>query len=150
MARLRTSSCFMMLRQWSRSLSLFLEKVCHRSSDFISQTMLTKLHTSVQYGKTSNEIRVSWCCVKGQGHCYYLKQILVILSSDFISQTILTKLHTSVRYGKTSNEFAFHHAASKVKVNVTIFVIALAIYQSHKISSRGDLYEGPDGFYWIT
>jgi hypothetical protein len=28
----------------------------------------------------------------------------------------LTKLHTSVQYGKTSNKFAFHDAASKVKV----------------------------------
>jgi hypothetical protein len=42
-------------------------------------------------------------------------------SSDFISLTILTKLYTSVRYGKTSYEFAFHDAASKVKVTVTIF-----------------------------
>jgi hypothetical protein len=32
-----------------------LENLCHRSSDFISRTMLTKLHTSVQYGKISNE-----------------------------------------------------------------------------------------------
>jgi hypothetical protein len=36
-------------------------------------------------------------------------------SSDFISRTILTILHTSIQYGKTSN-FAFHDAASKVKV----------------------------------
>jgi hypothetical protein len=44
----------MMLHQRSRSLLLFLENLCHRSSDFISQTILMKLHTSVQYGKTSN------------------------------------------------------------------------------------------------
>jgi hypothetical protein len=56
MARPRTSSRFMKLHQKSRSLLLFLENVCHHSSDFISRTMLTKLHTSVQYGKTSNEL----------------------------------------------------------------------------------------------
>jgi hypothetical protein len=44
-----------MLRQRSRSLLLFLENVCHRSSDFISQTILTKLHTRVRYGNTLNE-----------------------------------------------------------------------------------------------
>jgi hypothetical protein len=43
-------------------------------------------------------------------------------SSDFISRGNLTKLYTtSVQYGKISNEFAFHDAASKVKVTVTIF-----------------------------
>jgi hypothetical protein len=41
MARPRTSSRFMMLHQRSRSLLLFLENVCHRSSDFISWTILT-------------------------------------------------------------------------------------------------------------
>jgi hypothetical protein len=45
----------MMLRQRSRLLLLFLENVCHRSSDFISRTILTKLYTCFQYGKTSNE-----------------------------------------------------------------------------------------------
>jgi hypothetical protein len=42
MARPRTSSRFTMLRQGSRSLLLFLENLCHRSSDFISQAILTK------------------------------------------------------------------------------------------------------------
>jgi hypothetical protein len=45
----------MMLCPRSRLLLLFLENVCHRSSDFISRMILTKLHTSVQYVKTSNE-----------------------------------------------------------------------------------------------
>jgi hypothetical protein len=45
----------MMLRQRSRSLLLFFENMCHRSSDFISQTILTKLYTIVQYGKASKE-----------------------------------------------------------------------------------------------
>jgi hypothetical protein len=58
--------------------------------------------------------------LKGQGHLLFLEN-LCHRSSDFISQTILTKLYTSVLYGKTSNEFAFHDAASKVTVTVTIF-----------------------------
>jgi hypothetical protein len=54
--------------------------------------------------------------------CMYIRMILSCYrSSDFISRTIL-KIHTSVQYGKTSNEFAFHDAASKVKVTDTIFV----------------------------
>jgi hypothetical protein len=45
----------MMLHRRSRSLLLFLENLCHRSSDCISRTILTKLYTCVQYDKTSNE-----------------------------------------------------------------------------------------------
>jgi hypothetical protein len=58
--------------------------------------------------------------------CIYVRTYVHMIfschrSSDFIFCTNLTKLHTSVRYGKTSNEFAFHDAASKVKVTVAIF-----------------------------
>jgi hypothetical protein len=123
MARPRTSSRFMILRQRSRSLLLFSENLCHRSSDFIYGTILTKLHTSVQYGKTSNEFafHVSASKVKVTVTIFIKSLPFCHRSSDFIYGTILTKLHTSVQYGKTSNEFAFHDATSKVKVTVTIF-----------------------------
>jgi hypothetical protein len=48
-------------------------------------------------------------------------------SSDFISLSILTKLYTSVQYRNTLNEFAFHDAASKVKVTVNIFRHCLSL-----------------------
>jgi hypothetical protein len=89
---------------------------CHRSSDFISRTILTKLHKSVQYGKTSNEFAFHDDASKVTVTVLLFLENLCHRSRDFTSRTILTKLHTSVRYGKTSNEFAFHDAALKVKV----------------------------------
>jgi hypothetical protein len=110
----------------------------HRSSNFISRTILTKLYTSVQYGKTSNKFAFHDAASK-------VKVTVTIFfnvcyrSCDFISQTILTKLQASVQYG--TNEFAFHDALSKVKVTVTI--LENACYRSsyipiaQNIKSRG-------------
>jgi hypothetical protein len=121
MARPRTSSCFMMLHRRSMSLWLFFENLCHRNSDFISWTILTKLHTSIQYGKTLNEFAFHDAASKVTITVTIYIFIFLHRSSDLIFRLNLTKLYTSLQYGKISNEFAFHDGASMVKVTVNIF-----------------------------
>jgi hypothetical protein len=50
---------------------------CHRSSNFISRSILTKLYTSVRYGKTWNEFVFRDAASKVKV-TYYFKKIFVI------------------------------------------------------------------------
>jgi hypothetical protein len=78
----------MILRQRSRSLLLFLENVCHRSSDFISRMILTKLYTCVQYGKTSNEFVFHDAASKVKVTVTIFRKMLVIALAIYQSHKI--------------------------------------------------------------
>jgi hypothetical protein len=86
-----------MMRQMSRSLLPLLEHICYRSSDFISQTILTKMYTSVRYGKTSNEFAFHDAASKSvtifrksvSSHITYKKKYIYFVSKIFVSSYCL-------------------------------------------------------------
>jgi hypothetical protein len=80
---------------------------CHRSSEFISRTILTKLHTSVQYGKTSNEFVFHDAASK--------VKVTVTIFRKCLSS--LYRLYFSNEFDETSHKYSVWQDFKRVRVS---------------------------------
>jgi hypothetical protein len=115
---------------------------CHRSSDFISRTMFTKFHTSVQYGKTSNEFAFHVSASKVKVTVTILFFFGIALATSFFDWIWwnFTQVFSMVR-SQTSLRFMMLHKRSRsLLINLENACHRSSYIPIAKISSRGDLY----------